>query len=203
MNKTTNRAMRRGEPKHCVARTPRANSPAEIQAIVDAANEQLAIWTDPSRAAAYLKMKTGRSVRKGPKADSDCTLPPELDARVQASVERAVVRLDAFTKAAGLLPHPPGNPRIYYRNKGIGRVAGKVCQSYFGPCIFLNARYLLAVGAVQDDMLSDTIPHEVAHVYQWAIDPKERPHGPIWQRLMREGMGINPERCAPYNFDLI
>jgi SprT protein len=43
-----------------------------------------------------------------------------------------------------------------------------------------------------------TIPHEVAHIFQRAVSPYERSHGPIWQSLMRK-IGLQPIRCHSYD----
>jgi SprT protein len=43
-----------------------------------------------------------------------------------------------------------------------------------------------------DDMLSDTIPHEVAHLIVRLLHPKKRirPHGDEWKEVMRDCFGI-------------
>jgi len=65
------------------------------------------------------------------------------------------------------------------------------------PEIRLNAHLLAANG---EAFLSQTIPHEVAHLavyYRLGRRPR-RPHGPEWQRQMR-AFGIAPERCHRYD----
>lgn len=43
-----------------------------------------------------------------------------------------------------------------------------------------------------DEMVSDTVPHEIAHLVDIWINGKSS-HGPEWQQIMRQ-LGVNPER---------
>ena len=72
-----------------------------------------------------------------------------------------------------------------------------------------NAINLNAVLLVEnfDDFLVSTIPHEVAHMIDYALHPenfevgygqKRSVHGPTWKRIMR-AIGANPSRCHSYD----
>jgi len=59
----------------------------------------------------------------------------------------------------------------------------------YGNRVFLNWPMFLANKSIY---FSDVIPHEVAHLFQHVLAPKEAPHGPCWQSLMRE-LGLAPD----------
>jgi len=46
---------------------------------------------------------------------------------------------------------------------------------------------------------NETIPHEVAHLFQNVLYPKDSTHGIGWQKLMRL-VGLSPKRC--HNYDI-
>ena len=49
------------------------------------------------------------------------------------------------------------------------------------------------------DFLEHTVPHEVAHVLAYRrYGLRIRPHGPQWQRIMRQ-LGAEPSRCHDYD----
>ena len=54
----------------------------------------------------------------------------------------------------------------------------------------------------QDDFLSQTIPHEIAHlVVLWKARKKRKrpnPHGPEWRQVMRNCFQLRPVRCHSY-----
>jgi len=61
--------------------------------------------------------------------------------------------------------------------------------------INLNAFYLLEEF---DDMIGDTIPHEVAHLIASAVYGNTiKSHGRQWRGVMRS-LGLNPKRCHNY-----
>jgi SprT protein len=45
-------------------------------------------------------------------------------------------------------------------------------------------------------MLRETLAHELAHLVVFHLRPRRRtpPHGALWQRIMREWFGVEPER---------
>ena len=52
------------------------------------------------------------------------------------------------------------------------------------------------------NFFNDTIPHEIAHLYQRKIYPYSKPHGYEWKRIMLK-MGYNPTRCHNYDTQTI
>lgn len=74
-----------------------------------------------------------------------------------------------------------------------GRTAG---QAIGGRTIRLNADLLY--GPHRDDMLAQTVPHEVAHIVQFQVyGHNTKHHGEEWKRLMR-ALGLPPTRCHSY-----
>ena len=50
-----------------------------------------------------------------------------------------------------------------------------------------------------EEFLSDTIPHEVAHILTAILYPDaKQDHGPEWKSIMRK-LGVNPRRCHKYD----
>jgi len=63
--------------------------------------------------------------------------------------------------------------------------------------VMLNSTYILTEF---DDMLSDTIPHEIAHIIVRQIWPKRcKPHGDEWKFVMAAVFKLNPKRCHSYS----
>ena len=50
----------------------------------------------------------------------------------------------------------------------------------------------------RDSFLSQTLPHEIAHVVAYALYRKVRPHGPEWQLIM-SFFGAESRRCHNYD----
>ncbi|MDX1604904.1 MAG: SprT-like domain-containing protein [Candidatus Competibacterales bacterium] len=78
-----------------------------------------------------------------------------------------------------------------------GTMAGQAhCTPDSNPMIRLNPILLTE----NDDFVTETIPHEVAHVgvFYWLSRKPRRPHGPEWQRLMHL-LGEEPRRCHRYD----
>ncbi|MDZ7827027.1 MAG: SprT-like domain-containing protein [Gammaproteobacteria bacterium] len=68
-----------------------------------------------------------------------------------------------------------------------------------GGVIELNRVYLRSHF---DDMIEQTLPHELAHLIVMHLHPRRRlrPHGPEWQTVMRDWFGVEPERT--HRFDV-
>lgn len=49
-----------------------------------------------------------------------------------------------------------------------------------------------------EDMVNDTVPHEIAHLITDAIDPYAKAHGWKWRQIA-ELLGARPERCHAYD----
>ena len=78
-----------------------------------------------------------------------------------------------------------------------GVVAGKA--SYFKRTLYFN---LILAKENFLDFTSNTIPHEVAHLFTRKIYPDSKPHGREWQRIMLTG-GYKPVRCHSYDTQTI
>ncbi len=81
-----------------------------------------------------------------------------------------------------------------------GRCAGQARIERNGQtCLRFNRQLLIENF---DDFLSNTIPHEVAHlVVNWPfrnLRQRPRPHGPEWQAVMKDCFGLEPVRCHSY-----
>lgn len=73
--------------------------------------------------------------------------------------------------------------------------AGYVHPKRFGNRVFLN---LTLMQENEDEFMRETIPHEVAHIFQMHINDRSPSHGTLWKRLMRQ-FGIKPQRCHSYD----
>jgi SprT protein len=79
-----------------------------------------------------------------------------------------------------------------------GKTAGQVRIRARGQFLIRYNPDLLKRGGA--DFLDRTVPHEVAHVLAYhRHGPNIRPHGPEWQRIMRQ-LGAEPTRC--HDFDV-
>lgn len=107
-----------------------------------------------------------------------------------------------FDMAEALFPECRGKTRPEITYEVAGNVAGYAC--YGENKIKLNSDYLRTEF---QDMMHDTIPHEVAHfVTHWVYDYGRmnpygkrivKPHGPQWRGVMLR-LGVEPERCHNY-----
>lgn len=52
-----------------------------------------------------------------------------------------------------------------------------------------------------EEMINQTVPHEVAHLIVYANFPQAKPHGREWKEIMRL-LGALPERCHSYSSDI-
>lgn len=50
-----------------------------------------------------------------------------------------------------------------------------------------------------DDMVNETLPHELAHLVAFKLFPKCKPHGFVWQSIMIEWFNVPPLRCHNYD----
>ncbi|QUJ67019.1 SprT family zinc-dependent metalloprotease [Photobacterium sp. GJ3] len=48
--------------------------------------------------------------------------------------------------------------------------------------------------------LDEVVPHELAHLLTFACYGRVKPHGPEWQRMMSEVMGVSPR--TTHSFDI-
>jgi SprT protein len=98
-----------------------------------------------------------------------------------------------FNQITGKNLQIPDSDALVFFNQS--RVGGYVCPARYGNRVFLNWPLFKAN---TESYLNQTIPHEVAHIFQRSISSTERSHGPIWQGLMRK-IGLRPDRCHNYD----
>jgi SprT protein len=105
---------------------------------------------------------------------------------------------DTLRKAEGIFGRSFNRPLIQYDLRG--QVAGKAIG---GRIIKVNTQLLREN---KEDYLSQTLPHEVAHIIQRQIYGQERDykgrlivksHGPEWKNIMRV-LGLEVKRCHSY-----
>lgn len=85
------------------------------------------------------------------------------------------------------LPHP----QILFNLKG--RTAGFAYR--FKDLIRYNPFLYIAQ---PEAFINRTVPHEVAHLFQFRINPHDRAHGPTWKKVMRD-FNLEPSRCHSYD----
>lgn len=89
--------------------------------------------------------------------------------------------------------------RIFKRNFDVPRLSftinsgGKAGLAYYHDWhIAINDKYLVAH---PDEVVRQTVPHEVAHLLTFKLYPRFRQHhGPEWKYVMRR-LGLPPVRC--------
>ena len=115
---------------------------------------------------------------------------PELVAK---AVESIRFWFDKFNGITGLnLSMENDEPVVFFQSS---RVGGYVWPRKYNNRVFLNAPLFIAN---VEEYLNDTIPHEVAHIFQLAINPPSADHGPERKRLMRLA-SKDPTRCHRYD----
>lgn len=82
-------------------------------------------------------------------------------------------------------------PKLKYDLKG--HTAGYAIN---GDTIRLNLQ-LLNDERYKDDMLRNTLPHEIAHICVMQRYPRAKGHGVEWKSVMFK-LGLNAERCHQY-----
>lgn len=112
---------------------------------------------------------------------------------VALAMERIQECFHLLNEATGKNLTPSQNEPLVFFNKS--RTGGYVWPSRYGNRVFLNWNLFKEN---TEDYLRQTIPHEVAHIFQRAISNTDRSHGPIWKSLMRK-IGLQPQRCHNYD----
>jgi len=106
--------------------------------------------------------------------------------------------LKVFDKYNDIYPDKAINPdTISYKFNLRGTIAGKA--SFTDYTLYFNL--ILAENNLLD-FFNDTIPHEIAHLYQRKFYPDSKPHGIEWRDIMLEG-DYNPLRCHSYDTQII
>jgi SprT protein len=99
-----------------------------------------------------------------------------------------------FDKYNQIFPNHTLNMKDFEFNFKIkGRVAGKA--NYSGRKLSFN---LILARDNLVTFLNDTVPHEVAHLFQTKMYPDSKPHGQEWRMVMNVG-GYEAKRCHNYN----
>jgi len=123
------------------------------------------------------------------------TSKPE-DIKLRQQVEAAVRQAEKRAREFYRLALPEASIDFSLR----GRCAGQARVDRNGETGLRINQQLLAEN--RDDFLSNTIPHEVAHlVVNWQARNKRqrpRPHGPEWQAVMQDCYQLSPKRCHSY-----
>lgn len=118
------------------------------------------------------------------------------NAELQRQVETAVRQAEKRARHFYRLDLPDASIDFSLR----GRCAGQARVDRNGETGLRINLQLLAENL--DDFLSNTIPHEVAHlVVNWQARNKRqrpRPHGPEWQAIMKNCYALPPKRCHSY-----
>lgn len=82
-------------------------------------------------------------------------------------------------------------PDIIIRKKGT--IAGTAHLQTW--TITLNAQLLLDY---QDDFIREIVPHELAHLFVYALYGKVKPHGKEWQWMMKTILGLPAKRTHQF-----
>lgn len=114
-------------------------------------------------------------------------ITPELEARVNIKLAET---MDVFHRA---YPNQEfSTPNMVYDLKG--HTAG---YAIGGHTIRLNAG-ILGNPKHTEDMLHQTLPHEVAHIIVQQLYPGAQGHGREWRNMMRL-LKLRPDRCHQYD----
>lgn len=120
----------------------------------------------------------------------------EKTKKLQQQVETAVRQAEKRARDFYRLDLPEASIDFSLR----GRCAGQAMVDHSGETSLRINQQLLAENL--DDFLSNTIPHEVAHlVVNWQARGKRqrpRPHGPEWQAVMQDCYDLLPKRCHSF-----
>lgn len=116
--------------------------------------------------------------------------PKDLQARVDAVVKNTYEVLElSYDRTFE-------RPTILYDLKG--HTAG---QAFYNTNTIRLNLDILTDPRYQEDMLDDTIPHEIAHlVARNLYGARIKPHGVEWRMVMRR-IGLTPTRC--HNYDTV
>lgn len=112
----------------------------------------------------------------------------ELKRRVEDKLTNSIKLVEAHIKDVKII-----RPVVFYDLKG--HVAGQAWGKYkikLNLDILNDPRY-------QEDMLNDTLPHELAHCVVSQLWPnKNKPHGSYWAYIMESILKIPATRCHQY-----
>jgi SprT protein len=107
---------------------------------------------------------------------------------------------ESFVKAESYFGKKFDRPvDIHFRQKG--QCAGTASWIYStSECKLKFNRYFME--SETEDMINQTVPHEVAHLIAYLHYGRyAKAHGREWKSVMRNVMGLNPERCHSYSME--
>lgn len=111
-------------------------------------------------------------------------------ARVREVMAMARTKIDGFDMQDEELPivfFKTGSTAGYARSRGL----------YIRQ---FNVEFnTVAIKNNREDMLNDTIPHEIAHIVDMYVNGKSDGHGPKWKRIAK-ALGCKAQRC--HNYDI-
>jgi predicted SprT family Zn-dependent metalloprotease len=111
------------------------------------------------------------------------------DPAYQTALARIEECFSILNSKTGLnLAVPTSDPLIFFSGS---RTGGYVNPSKHGNRVFLN---WVLFKENEENYLKVVIPHEVAHLYQRAVNKMESSHGPTWKRMMNM-IGLPAVRC--------
>jgi len=116
-------------------------------------------------------------------------IPSEIHQRVVAKIKQCADLV--FANTGKVI-----NPRLSYDLRGT--VAGRGGISSGEQIVKINPVLLMEN---VEEMIQQTVPHEVAHVAQYVVygtGRHNKPHGIYWERMMRL-FGCDPRRCHSYD----
>jgi SprT protein len=101
----------------------------------------------------------------------------------------------------GVAPMPRPELRFFEHRLDAGRATPPRTPGEAGV-LELNGAYLRHH---PEAMLHETVAHELAHLVVFHLHPRRRlpPHGDLWQQVMREWFGVEPQRTHRFDADVV
>ena len=126
-------------------------------------------------------------------------VPAALRRSVEARLEALLALAADRPAAAGRSPPPAPALRSFDHHLDPGRAPPPAAPGAAGV-IELNAVYLRSE---PEAMVRETLAHELAHLLVFHLHPRRRlaPHGSLWRTVMREWLGVEPERTHRFPTD--
>ena len=122
---------------------------------------------------------------------------PALAAALEAAIEAFLGKIQSALEAQGAAPLPAPEVRFFTHRLDAGRALAPPAPGAPGV-LELNLVYL---EREPWESSRATVGHELAHLVVFHLHPHRRlpPHGPLWQRIMRDWLGLAPERTHRFS----
>jgi SprT protein len=122
---------------------------------------------------------------------------PGLEAALAAALEGFLGSVQQALAAQGAPPLPTPALRFFTHRLDAGRALAPSAPGAPGV-LELNLVYLERESW---ESSRATIGHELAHLVVFHLHPRRRipPHGALWQRIMRDWLGLPPERTHHFS----